>query len=151
MSDLPPTPDPADPELADDDELDDPWHDQMAEAADDYGSPDVQALSAFVLSILSIGSFGLLDGATYLITNISAAEDYKTRAVLAAVLGAAFALLPMILGWRASARVLATDAKWVATLARTAVLLGLLSLVLRLVLAVIIAGSDDPRAGIGRF
>ena len=146
MTELPPP-----PEELDDDELDDPWHDQINEVNDDYGAPEVQALTAFTLAVLSICGFGLLNGTTYLFTSLSAVETYRTRAVFAALLGAAFALLPVIIGWRASARVLSTDARWIATLARSAVLLGLISLVLRLVLAVIVAGTDDPRSVIGRF
>lgn len=141
MTELPP---PAD------DELDDPWHDQIDEVSDDYGAPDVQALTAFVLGVLSVGGFGLLNGTLYFFLSLDAGASYKTRSVLAALLGAAFALVPVVLGWRASARVLADDARWVATLARSAVLLGMVSLVLRLVLAVLVAGSHDPRS-IGRF
>ena len=145
MTELPPPPEPSD-----DDDLEDPWHDSIVEATATFGAPEVQSLLAFVLAVLSIGGFSLLNGTTYLFVELSAEDNYRTRSVLAALLGAAFALLPIVLGWRASARVLVTDAKWIATLARTAVLLGLLSLLLRLVLAVIAAGSHDPR-GVGRF
>lgn len=138
------------PPADDEDELDDPWHDQIVDVADTFGAPEVQAVTAFVLAVLSLAGFGLLNGTPYFFTELDAAASYKTRSVLAALLGAGFAIVPVIVGWRASARVLVTDAKWIATLARTAVLLGLLSLVLRLVLAVIVAGTHDPR-GIGRF
>jgi uncharacterized protein YacL len=111
----------------------------------------VQSLVAFVLALLSTTGIGVLNGTAYLFTYISADADYKTQNVLAALLGAAFALVPIVLGWRVSARVLPSDPRWVATFARTAVILGLLSLVLRLVIAVLAAGAPDPRAGIGRF
>jgi Ca2+/Na+ antiporter len=132
------------------DELDDPWRDQLDEVSDTFGAPEVQALFAFVLAVVSMAGFSLLNGTTYFFTELNAVESYKTRSVLAALLGAAFALIPVVVGWRASARTLATDARWIATLARTAVLLGLLSLGLRLVLAVVVASGHDPRS-IGRF
>jgi uncharacterized protein YacL len=134
-----------------DEELDDPWHDQIVEVTDSFGAPEVQSLVAFVLALMSMGGIGLVNGSYYLFTSISADTDYKTQNVAAALLGAAFALIPVALGWRASARVLETDPRWVATFARAAVILGLLSVVLRLVLAVIAASAHDPRAGIGHF
>ncbi|MCU1589826.1 MAG: hypothetical protein JWP11_1082 [Frankiales bacterium] len=133
-----------------DDELEDPWHDQLVEVSDDYGAPEVLAVVAFVLSLVSLSGFGLLNGSYYFLPYINSAEGQKTRLVLAALLGALLALLPVWLGWRASARVLATDARWVATLARAAVMLGLLSLVLRLVLSVVTAAATDP-SSIGRL
>ena len=131
-----------------DDELDDPWHDQIVEVSDSFGAPDVQAVVAFVLGIVSMLGFGLLSGAPYAFQSFSAGDSFRTRNILAALIGAGFALVPVILGWRASARVLATDPRWIAALARAAVILGLLSLVLRLVLAVLAAAAQDP---VGRF
>lgn len=133
----------------DDDELDDPWHDQLVEVSDEYGAPEVQALTAFVLGVATLFGYGLLSGSTYLFQYV-ANEPQKTRVVLSALLGALLALLPIWLGWRAAARTLPGDARWIGTLARAAVLLGLLSLVLRLILAVIAAASGEP-APIGRF
>jgi uncharacterized protein YacL len=100
---------------------------------------------------MSMGGLGLLNGSLYLFTYIASDADYKTQNVLAALLGAAFAIIPVILGWRVSARVLDTDPRWVSALARSAVILGLLSLVLRLVIAVVAASAHDPRADFGRF
>jgi hypothetical protein len=125
-------------------EFDDPWHDQIAQAGETFGAPEVQALVAFVLSLLSVTGFGVLNGAAYVFMSLSA-TDYKSRNIVAALLGAAFALLPVVLGWRVSARALDSDARWVATFARAAVILGLLALVLRLLLAVLAAGAQDPR------
>ncbi len=141
MTELPPGDD-----RATDDELDDPWHDQIVEVSDDYGAPEVLAVVAFVLSLVSLSGFGLLNGSYYFLPYIHTAEGQKTRLVLAALLGAVFALLPIWLGWRAAARCLVTDARWIATLARAAVLLGLLSLLLRLVLSVAAAGATDPNS-----
>lgn len=136
----------------DDDELDDPWHDHIAEATDSFGAPDVQAVVAFVLGIVTLLGYGLLSGAPYFFfATPSADDDFRTRNVLAALLGAAFALIPIVLGWRASARVLTSDPRWAGTLARAAVVLGLLALVLRLVLAVVAAGADDPASRFGNF
>jgi hypothetical protein len=129
----------------DDDELDDPWHDQLVATSETFGAPEVQSLVAFVLSLLSVTGIGVLNGAAYAFTSLSSATDYKSRNIVAALLGAAFALLPIVLGWRVSARVLDTDPRWVATFARAAVVLGLLALVLRLVLAVVAASAHDPR------
>jgi EamA domain-containing membrane protein RarD len=141
MTELPPT---------GPDELDDPWHDQIVEVTDDYGAPDVQALVSIVLAVASLCGFGLLNGSYYFLQYIQPADAQKTRVVLSALLGAAFALLPIWLGWRAGARVLTSDPRWVAAVARAAVVLGLISLVLRLVIAVIAAGTDEP-SGFGRF
>ncbi|MDT7536865.1 MAG: hypothetical protein QOI82_450 [Actinomycetota bacterium] len=129
----------------DDDEFDDPWHDQIAAAGETFGAPEVQSLVAFVLSLLSMTGIGVLNGAAYVFTSLSSETDYKSRNIVAALLGAAFALLPVVLGWRVSARVLDSDARWVATFARAAVILGLLALTLRLVLAVVAATAHDPR------
>jgi hypothetical protein len=106
----------------------------------------VQAVLAFVLGVATLFGFSLLNGSSYLFQYV-AGEPQKTRIVLSALLGAVFAVIPVWLGWRAAARTLAGDPRWVGTLARVAVLLGLLSLVLRLVMAVIAAGSSDPSMG----
>jgi uncharacterized membrane protein len=132
-----------------DDALDDPWHDQLSEVSDEYGAPEVQALVAFVLGVATLWGFGLLNGSTFLFQYV-AGEPQKTRLVLAAALGALFALAPIWLGWRAAARTLESDPRWVGTLARAAVLLGVIALVLRLVIAVIVAGSSEP-VPLGRF
>ena len=127
------------------DDLDDP----LAEVTDDYGSPDVVAVVAIVLAVASLCGFGLLNGSYYFL-QYAAGEPNKSRLVLSTLLGAAFALVPVWLGWRTSARLLETDDRWIATAARAAVVIGLLSLVLRLVLAVLAAGADAPTS-FGRF
>jgi hypothetical protein len=150
MTELPPPAEPADPETTDD-ELDDPWHDQIVEVADDYGAPDVQALVAFVLGVGSLWGFSLLNGSVFFYLSVGPGDSVKTANVLSALLGAAFALLPVVLGWRASARVLDSDPRWVPTAARAAVILGLLAVVLRLVVAVLAAAAQDPVNRFGGF
>ena len=135
----------------DDAPFEDPWHDQIVEAGETFGAPEVQSLVAFVLAVLCLGGRGLVQGGNYLFISLSAESDLKTRNIVSAVLSAAFTLLPIVLGWRVSARVLATDPRWVAALARAAVILGLLALVLDLVLAVLAAGAQDPQAHFNSF
>jgi hypothetical protein len=133
------------PEPVSDDVLDDPWHDALEEASESFGGPDVLALVAFVLAIASFLSFGLMSGTTYVIPLVmDAAEDNSTRLVIATLVGAALAMAPVWLGWRASVRLLPDDPRWIGTLARSAVLLGLASGLLRLVVAFIQATQDGP-------
>jgi choline-glycine betaine transporter len=133
------------PEPASDDVLDDPWRDAIEDATESFGGPDVLALVAFVLAIASFLSFGLMSGTTYVIPVLQdATEDNSTRLVVATLVGAALAMVPVWLGWRASVRLLSDDPRWIGTLARSAVLLGLASGLLRLVVAFIQATQDGP-------
>jgi hypothetical protein len=134
---------------AGDDELDDPWHDQISAFADEYGAPDVQSIVALILAIGSLSGYGLLSGSAYVFPYLSDGTD-KTRLILSGLVGAALAVAPIWLGWRAAARTLVSDPRWVGMVARAAVLLGLISLVLRLVITVISAATSDPN-GFGRF
>ena len=142
MTELPPEPATALDDAEDD--LDDGvGDDEPVQVGDDYGAPDVTALVAIVLAVGSILGFGLLNGTYYLLLDLHQ-DPSKGRAVSAMVLGALFALAPVILGWRASARVIDSDPRWIGSVARAAVVLGLMSLVLRLVIAVLVAGTDAP-------
>lgn len=133
------------PEPASDDVLDDPWHDAIEEASESFGGPDVLALVAFVLAIASFLSFGLMSGTTYVIPILeNSGEDNSTRLVIGTLLGAALAMVPVWLGWRAAVRLLPDDPRWIGTVARSAVLLGLASGVLRLVVAFVQATQDGP-------
>ena len=139
MSDQPPAPDttrnvPAD-DLFDDEDL---------QVSDSFSTPDVHAVIAFVLACVSLLSAGVLNGGVYLYQSVPEEGSVRSHNVFAALLGAAFAIVPVILGWRASARVLESDPRWVPTLARAAVILGLTAAFLRLVLAVLAAGADSP-------
>jgi hypothetical protein len=147
MTELPPDADPS----SDDDDFVDPLHDELVQVGDDYGAPDVQAAVALVLAIASIWGFGLLNGSYYVFLSVGPGDSIKTANVLSALLGAALSLLPVVLGWRASARLLDSDPRWVATAARAAVLLGLLAVVLRLVLAVLAAAATDPTNRLNGF
>ncbi len=132
-------------ELQEPGELADPWHDHLVEAQETYGSPEVLAVVALVLAVASFCAFGLMNGTTYVVPLFRAAsDDDGTRLVVATLLGAALALVPVWLGWRASSRLLPGDPAWVATLARTAILLGLASGAMRLVVAVVTASQDGP-------
>jgi nitric oxide reductase large subunit len=130
---------------SDDDELDDPWHDQIVEVSETFGAPDVLAVLAFVMAVGSLLAFGLMNGTTYVYPSLTGIDGRSnTPYVLATMLGAGLALLPVWLGWRASSRSLPTDPRWIVVLARSAVILGLSSGALRLVVAVVQAAHDGP-------
>jgi hypothetical protein len=129
----------------DGEELDDPWHDQIAEVSETFGAPDVLAVVAFVLAVGSLFAFGVMNGTTYVYPSLTGIDGRdNTPYVLATMLGAGLALLPVWLGWRASSRSLETDARWVVVLARAAIILGLTSGALRLVVAVVQAAHEGP-------
>jgi hypothetical protein len=123
--------------------LDDELGDEPEPMREAFDAPQVMSIVAFVLGVLSIAGFGLMNGSSYiapLLTN----TDQNGRLVLGLVLGAALALLPVVLGWHASSHTLADDAAWIGTLARSAVVLGLASMLLRLVVAIIQASQEGP-------
>jgi hypothetical protein len=133
------------PATDDDDDLDDPWHDQLSEIGETFGGPDVLALVAFVTAVTSLLGLGLMNGTAYVVPFLDLSGDgTKTRIVAGTLLGAVLAMLPVLLGWRANARLLDTDPSWVGVLARTAVLLGLASGALRLVIAIVESAHDGP-------
>lgn len=133
---------PADPV---DDQLDDPWHDHLVEAGDTFGAPEVLALVAFVLAVASLFGFGVMNGSAYVIPFFNTADgDNSTRLVIGTVLGAVLAMIPVWLGWRAVSRSLPGDPGWVISMARAAMLLGLASGLLRLVVAFVEAAHDGP-------
>ncbi|HVE74047.1 MAG TPA: hypothetical protein VNA30_03015 [Mycobacteriales bacterium] len=109
-----------------------------------WNEPDVLAISAFVLAVLSLGGLGVLNGSAYL----GAPVTSPAGVVLTSLLGVLFAVVPVLAGLRAATRVLAGDPAWVGALARSAVLLGALSVVLRvssLVAAYVNDGADFAR------
>ncbi len=119
---------------------DQPDH-RVSEADDRLDAPPVLALVSFVLAVLSFAGFGLMNGTTYVFPLLSA-EPQHTRLLTGLLLGAALALLPVALGRRAAQ--LHADASWATVLARAAVVLGLGSFVLRLVVAIVQATQDGP-------
>ena len=125
------------------DESDDGTGDEPEALGEAFDAPPVVALVAFVLAILSIAGFGLMNGSTY-VAPIVDNQPHTGRLVFGLVVGAALALVPVGLGWHASSRTLEDDAPWVSVLARAAMLIGLASMALRLVLAVIQASQDNP-------
>jgi hypothetical protein len=142
----PPPPD-ADPTAAlpESDALEDPWHDQMVEVADNYGAPEVLALAAMVAAVGSLFGNGVMNGTAYIAPYLGdVAADDTSLVVLGIALGALLAMVPVVLGWRAASRVLDTDPAWISTVARTAVVLGLASGLLRLVIAVLTAAHSGP-------
>ena len=139
--------DPADDVVGD--ELDDDYDDETEAIRETFDAPQIMSIVAFVLAFLSFAGFGLMNGSAY-VTPLLTNEDESGRAVVALVVGAALALLPVGLGWHAASRTLDDDPPWIATLARSAMLLGLGSMALRLVIAIIQAGQEGP-TGFGRF
>lgn len=123
------------------DDTDDGIGDEPEALTDSFDTPHVVAVIAFVLAILSFAGFGLMNGSAYVTPHLT--NDPQTgRLVFALVVGAALALVPVGLGWHAASRTLEDDPQWVATLARSAMLIGLASMLLRLVIAVIQASQD---------
>jgi hypothetical protein len=136
---------PRDPIDAADDELDDPWHDQLLEAADTFGAPEVLALLGLVTGVASFFGFGVMNGTVYVIPFLGTVDgDNSTRVVIGTLVGAALAMVPVWLGWRAVSQALPSDPRWIVTIGRTAVILGLASGLLRLVVAVVEAAHDGP-------
>jgi len=107
----------------------------------------VLALAAFVLAVSSLLGFGLLNGSSFLPFNDTA--DQGRTAVLAGLLGAALALLPVGLGLRAVAVLDDDDPDWTALLARASVVVAAVSIVLRLVVTLVQATTDS--GGFVRF
>jgi hypothetical protein len=145
MTELPPTPDEPRDVLGED------LFDDDLQVSDSFSTPDVHAVVAFALSLVSLAGMGVLNGTLFLYQSIAPGESIRSKNVLAALLGAAFALVPATLGWRASARVLDSDPRWVPTLARAAVIIALLSGFLRLVLAVLAASAQHPVSDFGSY
>ena len=127
----------------DSDELDDDYDDEPEAMREAFDAPQVTSIVAFVLAVLSFGGFGLMNGAAYIPGQITNA-DQNGRMVVTLMFGAALTLLPIALGWHAASRTLDDDPPWIATLARCAMLIGLGSLVLRLVAAFVQAGQNSP-------
>ena len=131
--------------------FEDPWHEQLEETREDFGAPAVLAVVAFVLAVVSVLGLGLLNGSAYIAPFLSGEPMPTSRDMVAGpVVGAVLALIPVVLGWRAVSRALPDDPDWVTTLGRAAFLLGLVSVLLRLLIAVLQASADSP-TGFTRF
>lgn len=127
-----------------------------------FGEPTTLAFVAFPLAVASVLGAQVFRGLIYSVafapasaTNFSAAQDATSGStayiVIGAFLTAAFSLIPLALGLRGLRRVIDEDPTWLAGLLRAAVVLAGLSLVLRLlmafILAIKIAGGPGPFFG----
>lgn len=104
-------------------------------------APEALALAAVVLAAVSLTGLGLLNGPPYLPQAFFSDRPDRSSIVLAAFLGAAFALLPTALGVLALRRL--PDLSPYRAAAGAAVLLAGIALVLRLVLAARAAADDS--------
>jgi hypothetical protein len=104
-------------------------------------APEVLALVSVLLAVISLAGLGLLNGSPYLpaLSSGSVPPD-KSAAVAVSLLGAALALIPATLGAIALYR-LQSPSSWRA-IAGAGLLLALLSLVLRLTVAAMVAADD---------
>jgi hypothetical protein len=124
------------------DELDDSYG-EPEPIRDAFDAPQVVAIVAFVTAVVSFAGFGLMNGSSYIAPFLTG-EEQNGRLVLGLVLGAALALLPVGLGWHSASHTLDDDPAWIGTLARSAMVLGLASMALRLVVAIIQASQEGP-------
>jgi hypothetical protein len=124
-----------------DEALEDPWNDRIEDVKGRFGAPPVLALISFVLAVLSLAGFGLMNGTTYVVPFLNDQPQHD-RLVVGVLIGAALALVPVALGWRSAN--IQTDLPWASVLAKAAVILGLGSFVLRLVVAIVQATQDGP-------
>jgi hypothetical protein len=111
--------------------------------------PAALAIASLVLATLSLSGFGLLNGASY-VYPLGQNAGEATRVALAGLLGAGFALVPVLLAAMAQRRTHPGDPSWVPRLAQAGLLLGLLAFVLRLVMTATtlaeVAGGGSPWA-----
>src|SRR4051812_27345993 len=83
------------------DELDDDYDDEPGAMREAFDAPQVLAIVAFVLAVLSLASFGLMSGSSY-ISPLFKRPDQNGLLVFGQVLSAALALLPVAIGWHAA-------------------------------------------------
>lgn len=110
----------------------------------DYRSPEVLAPTAFALAVAALlGGFGLLSGSIVLALT-DASQPSQAANVLAALLGAALAAIPLLMGLEAVRNLLEDDPLWVSALARASVLLGGIVVLLRLAHTLVYLLGDGP-------
>lgn len=131
------------------DPFEDSYRRPVRERVAGYVSPPVIALTALVLAGLSLGGFSLLNGSTYVPVGVNGLPS-GVGLVVGGLVGVAFALLSVGLGFAASRRSHPGDPGWVPTAAQAAVVLGLLSAVLRLV-ATAVSALDVGSGGFPRL
>jgi hypothetical protein len=128
-----------------DDELD-PQPDRFRS----YWTPEVLGLVGFALAVGSMLGAGVLSGAILAALGTEAGTQTPPSVqVLAGLLGAAFAALPLLLGLEAVRNLLEDDPLWVAALARATVLLAGIVVFLRLAqtLAQTVSEGGSPYFG----
>ena len=107
--------------------------------------PAALAVGALVIGTLSLAGLGLLNGANY-IYPLTDGMSSAGRAVLAGLLGAAFALAAVVMGSLAGRRTHPGNPVWVSRIAQAGVLLAGVAFVLRLV-ATAIAAVEVTNSG----
>jgi hypothetical protein len=93
------------------------------------------ALSAIVMATCSLLGLGVLNGSTFLDATWNLPEEVRAHPPeVVTLLGAALAVLPLYLGWKATRSATNRDG-WAAVVGRSAMLVALVSLLARLALA----------------
>jgi hypothetical protein len=106
--------------------------------ATDVTSAQALAVVAFVLATFSLFGVALLNGATYIRPEAKGGQDYNGTALLPeTLLGAAIAALIVVLASVAWTRARVESAQWSEKLAAAAGLIAMVSLVGRLVVALL--------------
>lgn len=109
-----------------------------------YRSPEVLGLAAFALGVVALLGFGLLSGQVLLALSDQPGAPSQTLQVLAGLVSAALAAIPLLMGLEATRQLLEDDPLWVSAVARGAVVLGAVAVVLRLGHALIQALAGSP-------
>lgn len=91
----------------------------------------------------TLGSFGVLNGTTYVQVYGDRPGPDDSRQLLAGLLGAALSCIPVLLGLLATRRTSADDPSWVLPVARGAVLVASIAVVLRVVAALLAGSTSD--------
>jgi hypothetical protein len=119
-----------------------------------WSHPSTLAIASVVLASLSLLGASVFRGIAYTASfadgNAFANTDTEggvNTVVAGAFLSAAFAVIPLVLALVGLRKVVPTDGRWTPHLLRAGALLAGLSLLLHLVLAVIVAGADQPLSG----
>jgi formate hydrogenlyase subunit 3/multisubunit Na+/H+ antiporter MnhD subunit len=84
-----------------DEPLEDRRNDRIEDVKGLLGAPPVLALVSFVLAVLSLAGFGLMNGTTYVVPFLNG-QPQQRRLVVGILLGAALALVPVGLGRRSA-------------------------------------------------
>jgi len=109
-----------------------------------YRTPEVLGLAAFALGLASLLGFGLLSGQVLLALSAEPGPPSQTLQVLASLLSAGLAAVPLLLGLEATRLLLDDDPLWVSAVARAAVVLSAVAVLLRLGHVLVQALADSP-------